>query len=114
MWFFKKKDKTKDLLDNKHKVEAMAASVDVLISLASENDELVSQLKEMQDKIKYFNPSDKEDVLELDKKIENKLGDLKIEINKAKQKGDYATALSLTSDIKDALVVERNAKASVK
>lgn len=114
MWFFKKKNKTEQLLNNKHDVEAMTSSVDVLISLGQENEELVAILKEMQDKIKYFNPSNKPEVLELDKKIVNKLGDLKIDITKAKQKGDYANALNLASEIKDSLVVERNSKANLR
>ena len=114
MWFFKRKNKTEQLLNNKHHIEAMAASIDVLISLGQENEELVATLKAIQDKIKYFNPSDKSDVLDLDKKIENKLGDLKIDITKAKQKGEYANALSLANEIKDVLVVERNAKANLR
>lgn len=114
MWFFKKKNKTEQLLNNKHHIEAMAASVDVLISLGQDNEELVAILKEIQDKIKYFNPTQKSDVLDIDKKIENKLGDLKIDLTKAKQKGEYANALSLASEIKDVLVVERNSKANLR
>ena len=112
MWFFKKKNKTEQLLNNKHHIEAMAASVDVLISLGQDNEELVAILKEIQDKIKYFNPTQKSDVLDIDKKIENKLGDLKIDLTKAKQKGEYANALSTANEIKDVLVVERNSKAN--
>lgn len=114
MWFFKKKNKTEQLLNNKHHIEAMAASVDVLISLGQDNEELVAILKEIQDKIKYFNPTQKSDVLDIDKKIENKLGDLKIDLTKAKQKGEYANALSTANEIKDVLVVERNSKANLR
>lgn len=113
MCFFKKKNKTEQTIDAKQNIAAMAASVDVLISLSKENEDLVDVLKQIQDKVKYFNPTQKEDVLALDKKIENKLGDLKIELNKAKQKGDYTTATEIANDIKDVLVVERNAKANM-
>ena len=113
MWFFKKKNKTEEIIDNKQTIASMAATVEVLISLGQDNEELVTALKAIKDKITYFNPSQKEDVLAVDKKIEAKLGDLKIEISKAKQKGDYSAANELASDIKDGLVVERNAKANI-
>lgn len=111
MWLFgKKKNETQKILENKNAIADMADSVDVLISLARENEELVETLKTMQDQIKYFNPSMNEDVLALDKKISNKLGDLKIELNKAKQKGEYEKASELVSEIADVLVVERASK----
>lgn len=111
MWLFgKKKNETQQILENKNAIADMADSVDVLISLAKENSDLVSALTDMQDKIKYFNPSMSDDVLALDKKISNKLGDLKIELNKAKQKGEYEKASELVSEIADNLVVERASK----
>ena len=111
MWFFKKKkNETEKILENKNFVQDMTSSIDVLLSLGKDSEDLTTILNELQDKVKYFNPSMNEDVLALDKKISNKLGDLKIEINKARTKGEYANAISLANEIKDDLVVERESK----
>ena len=112
MFFKKKKSEREKLLENKHAVEDMATSIDVLLSIGNENEELCEILKDVQDKIKYFNPSMSDDVLALDKKIANTLGDLKIEINKAKTKEDYSKALEMAKDIQISLIVERNSKAN--
>ena len=113
-FFRKKKSEREKLLENKHQVEDMASSIDVLLSIGAENEELCGILKEVQDKIKYFNPSVNEDVLLLDKKISNVLGDLKIEINKAKSKEDYSKAIETAKDIQISLIVERISKSNRK
>ena len=113
MWFFKKKKSEREqLLDNKHEIEDMASSIDVLISIANADEELVGILKECQEKIKYFNPSINKDVLDLDKKISNRIGDLKIDINKGKTSNDYSKAKASALDLKDSLIVERASKAN--
>ena len=114
MLFKKKKTEREKLLENKHTIEDMASSIDVLLSIGSESGELCELLKDIQDKIKYFNPSVNESVLALDKKIGNALGDLKIEINKAKGKDDYSKAIEIAKDIQISLIVERTAKANSK
>ena len=95
MLFKKKKSEREQLLENKNAIADMASSIDVLLSIGAESSELCEILKDLQDKIKYFNPSVNEDVLLLDKKISNVLGDLKIEINKAKSKEDYSKAIEM-------------------
>ena len=76
--------------------------------------EILELLKDIQGKIKYFNPSVNDSVLALDRKIANSLGDLKIEINKAKGKDDYSKAIEIAKDIQISLIVERTAKANSK
>lgn len=112
MFFKKKKSERERLLENKHNVEDMASSIDVLLSIGGENEELCGILKDVQDKIKYFNPSINDDVLALDKKIGNALGDLKIEINKAKSKEDFSKAIECAKDIQISLIVERMTKSN--
>ena len=112
--FFKKKSETQKIVEIKHELENMAASMDVLISLAKDNAELVDVLEEIQGKVKYFNPTQDKDVQALDKKINNKLGDLKIDISKGKNKEDYTKALETAREVRDILVVERTAKANRK
>ena len=111
-FFRKRKSEREKLLENKHFVEDMASSVDVLVSLASANAELVDILKQVQEKVKYFNPSMNKDVLDLDKKINNKLGDLKIDINKAKSSNDYTKAIEQAKDLMEVMIVERASKAN--
>lgn len=108
--FFKKKTERESLLENKHKIEDMASSIDVLISLSKDNDELTNILKDAQDKIKYFNPTQNKEALDFDKKITNRLGDLKIEINKAKSNEDFSKPISSALDLRDSLVAERISK----
>lgn len=112
MWFFKKKTERENILDNKHNIEDMAASIDVLISIGKDSEELVDILKEVKDKIKYFNPTQNKDALEIDKKIANRIGDLKIDINKAKSSGDYTKPIASVKDLKDSMIAERIAKAN--
>lgn len=107
---FKKKNKREEILKNKHFAEGLAANVDVLISIARENDDIVDLLKQLQDKVKYFNPTDNKDVLALDNKIANRIDDLKITINKAKAKDDYSAVKQEVEDLLFSAVEERIAK----
>ena len=113
-FFRKRKTEREKMLNNKHNAEDMAMSVDILLALAKESDELTKLLKDIQDKIKYFNPSMKDNVLAIDKKIANTLGDLKIEINKGKNKEDFAKAINIAKDLLDGLIVERTVLANSK
>lgn len=72
-------------------IAANAASVEALLVLAENNAELISELKELQEKIKYLMPSVKDDVFELDKKITNLIGDLKIALTKTDGEEDKKT-----------------------
>ena len=108
---FKKKNKREEILKNKHSAEGLASNVDVLISLARENEEVVDLLEQLQDKVKYFNPTDNKDVLTLDTKISHRIDDLKIAINKAKAKEDYSAVKQEIEDLLYSAVEERIAKA---
>ncbi len=72
-------------------IAANAASVEALLVLAENNAELISELKELQEKIKYLMPSVKDDVFELDKKITNLIGDLRIALTKTDGEEDKKT-----------------------
>ena len=66
-----------------------------LVVLAEGNDELVSNLRSMQDKIKYLNPSKDADAIKIDNKISNEIGDLKILFSK-KELNDEKVSKHLT------------------
>ena len=110
-FFRKRRTEREQLLINKHDIEDMTAQVEVLLSLSRDNVELADILAEIKEKIKYFNPTMNKDALDFDKKISNKIGDMKIEINKAKSTGDYTKPIESARDLRDSLIAERTARA---
>lgn len=82
-------------------------STDVLIAQASGNKDLVTRLEEMKEVLKYLTASDLDRVFECDKKIGNRIGDLKIALTKSS--GEPSQKIDdIISDIGVA-VAERNA-----
>ncbi len=77
--------------DNEH-VSKFAARVDVLITMASDED-VIKSLKDLKNKIEYLSVSPKKEVISLDKKIGDALDDLKILISKSKEKEDVLGAI---------------------
>ena len=108
MLFFKKKkpaDKTKE---NRELIETNAKAVEALVVLAGENTELVARLKELQEQLKYLIPTDNPKVIDCDKTIKNKIGDLRIALTKSE--GETSNkAEDLIQDIKLA-VADRNTR----
>ena len=80
--------------------------VEVLLVQAEGNDEVVNELKELQENLKYLKPSREKKVYDYDKKIKDNLGDLKIAFTKTDGEGSKKT-VQLIKDIK-ILVAERN------
>lgn len=80
--------------------------VEVLLVQAEGNDEVVNELKELQEKLKYLKPSREKKVYDYDKKIKDSLGDLKIAFTKTDGESSKKT-VQLIKDIK-MLVAERN------
>ena len=108
MLFFKKKNQAEKNLDDRNLISENAASVEALIVLAKGNLEVIGELKELQEKLKYLIPSPKAKIVEYDKTIKNKLGDLRIALTKA----DGETTKKVTEAIEDikVVVVDRNTK----
>lgn len=85
----------KDILNaSKDRIAANAQTIEVLLVLAKGKEDTIAELKAIQDKLKYLSPSTNEKVKEIDEKIKDELGDLKIELNKKKEeeKDDKAAA----------------------
>ena len=80
--------------------------VEVLLVQAEDNEEVVKELKELQETLKYLKPSRDKKVYDYDKKIKDNLGDLKIAFTKTDGEGSKKT-VQLIKDIK-ILVAERN------
>lgn len=101
----KEADKTKD---DRELIAANSSALEALFVLANGNEELVSELKNLQEKIKYLIPSSDSKINDYDKTIKNKIGDLRIALTKAD--GETSKKVEgLVTDIKLA-VADRNAK----
>lgn len=83
MCFFKKKKVAEKVKIDRELVDENSKSINALVVLAKDNSEIVSKLKDLQEKLKYLIPSDKSTVTDYDKVIKNKIGDLKIILTKS-------------------------------
>ena len=110
MCFFRKKKTVKEKVVNDiDLIKANTQAVDVLLVYAQGQEGLTKKLLELQEKIKYLNPSEEEKIHHLDKKIGDKLGDAKIALSKFSQKGNFEGWERVTAELEIA-VAERKAK----
>ena len=111
MLFFNKKTKTDEILNNKAFIAKMANTVDVLISLVDEGEkEVIRGLQDIQDEIKYINPSNKPNVIAWDEKINNKLADIKLAIVQAKKMLDYCGVKDIIKEMLNDTIPTRKSK----
>lgn len=106
MGIFRKKAKSLKNSVDVELVEFNTNFFDSLIVLADDNKEIVTELKKLQEQIKYLIPSVTEEVLNMDKKIKNTLEDIRIILIKDNQSEKIAGALK---DLK-VLIADRNTK----
>lgn len=83
MCFFRKKKSADKVKEDRELIESNSRAVDALIILAKDNVDVISGLKELQKQIKYLIPSENRKVVDYDKTIGNKIGDLRIVLTKA-------------------------------
>lgn len=82
---FRKRNKSKLIADDRNIIEANANAVDTLVVLASDNEEVIDALKDIQNKLRYLIASDNAKVYKLDEIIKNQLQDMKLYLNKPKK-----------------------------
>lgn len=82
---FRKRNKSKLIADDRNLIEANANAVDTLVVLASDNEEVIDALKDIQNKLRYLIASDNAKVYKLDEIIKNQLQDMKLYLNKPKK-----------------------------
>lgn len=110
MCFFKKKMTSRQKTVNDIMlIKSNMQAIDVLIAYAEDNAIIKERLLKLQEKIKYLNPIDKDNIQSLDKKIGNKIGDLKIELSKDSNKVDFERVQNALKELEIA-VVERQSK----
>ena len=107
--FKKKKTAKQQVLNDISLIKENSQFIGVLLVYAKEDEQLSKELTALQEKIKYLNPCDNEEILKMDGKIKDKLGDLKIFMNKGSQKNNFSGFEPFLRDI-ELLIAERNAK----
>ena len=106
MLFFGKKKPAVQTKEDRDIIEQNSKAVNALIVLAGSNVDMVKQLKALQESLKYLIADEKSKIIDYDKKIRNKLGDLRIALTKAD--GEYSVkADDIISDIK-LIIADRN------
>ena len=83
MCFFHKKKASEKAVNDRKLINENAKAVDALIILAEDDEILVKQLQEIQEKIKYLLPSEDDKIYDFDKKIKNLIEDARIALVKA-------------------------------
>lgn len=108
MCFFRRKKVVDKVKEDRELVETNSKAIDALVILANDNVVIVNELKGLQEKLKYLIPSDNSKVVDYDKTIKNKIGDLRIIL--IKSDGEVTKkATEILTDIKLA-VADRNTK----
>lgn len=108
---FKKKKEVKEEIDvyieDRKTILLTSQEIDILIEL-DRNKVFKTALLTVQEELKYLSPRDNVVVYEIDKKIRDKIGELRLLFNKLDgQDKDYIESLILEIKV---LIKERNAK----
>lgn len=108
---FKKKKEVKEEIDvyieDRKTILLTSQEIDILIEL-DRNKVFKTALLTIQEELKYLSPRDNVVVYEIDKKIRDKIGELRLLFNKLDgQDKDYIESLILEIKV---LIKERNAK----
>lgn len=77
---FKKKTETEIVAEDRKLIASNADAAGKLVMLCNGNEELATKLGELKEKLKYLIPVNTESAMDPDKKIGNKIADLKIEL----------------------------------
>ena len=104
MW---KKNNDK-ILNDKNLIEECEKAIDTLIILGEGDEELISTLRVIKEKVKYLVPSEDEKIYEFDKRIKNNIEDMRI----ALVKGDRESVKKIKQILADLriLIVDRNSR----
>lgn len=80
---FGKKKASEKVRNDRELIEENANSIDSLIVLAKDNEELVQKLRVLKEKLKYLTPLQDPKVTDYDKKIKNLIEDMRIALVKS-------------------------------
>ena len=104
MW---KKNNDKALND-RNLIEECEKAMETLIILGESDENLVSNLRVLKEKIKYLVPSNEEKIYEFDRRIKNLIEDMRIALVKADRESMKKTK-QILADLRIA-IVDRNSR----
>lgn len=106
---FKKEEVENDFVLSKERLDALAEEIELLKFLAKENASVYDRLASLQEKIQFSTPSEKREIEKFDDRVASYLGDLKISLARAQDKGSYHSANRIITQI-ELLLIERENK----
>lgn len=95
-------------LNDRELIAENAKAIEALVVLSQDNEELITELRELQNELKFLRPSNAPKVMDYDKSIKNKIGDLRIALTKSDGESNKKTK-ELIMDIRLA-VADRNTR----
>lgn len=101
----KQKNNQKLFEQDEKLLQSMQGKLDYLIVLCGTNVEIKERLEGIQEKIKYFEPS--KNTLEQDKRITERIDDLKIDVSRAVSKGVFHLVSKRIGEL-ELFIVERS------
>lgn len=81
---FKKKTAAEIAVEDREIINNNGKAVDKLIMLAEGNEAVVARLKDLSEKLKYLKPITAENDIQTDKKISDRIDDIKIELARSR------------------------------
>lgn len=81
---FKKKTAAEIAAEDREIINNNGKAVDKLIMLAEGNEAVVARLKDLSEKLKYLKPITAENDIQTDKKISDRIDDIKIELARSR------------------------------
>lgn len=109
MWFKKKKVSEK-VQDDRELISLNERSIEALIVLAKNREDLIKELRQLQEKLKYLTPSNDAKVSDYDKKIKALIEDLRILLVKADDEKELPPKVEGTIQQIRLMMADRNAK----
>ena len=106
---FRRKKASEKVIDNRELISTNERSIESLIVLARDDEELIQKFRRLQEKLKYLTPSKDGKVIDYDKKIKNLIEDLRIVLVKADGEPMPPKGETLLRQIELA-IADRNAK----
>ena len=96
------------ILNDKNLIEESEKAIDTLMILGEDDENLISNLRVIKEKVKYLVPSDDEKIYEFDKRIKNLIEDMRIALVKADRES-LKKIKQILADLRIA-IVDRNSR----
>lgn len=107
------KCETAEILDDRYVISGNAALLEELVALTESDGELREKLEGMRLTVKYFNPTDARKPRVLDKRIADALGDVKVEVYAARERGKWHRVRELLGNLEELIAAREAAEKAV-